>query len=402
MRIIQINTTCDVGSTGKICKEISKFMSDLSIENRVLYCYGDSNHKYGIKCANKKYIKRQAVRAHLLGNYGFNSFLSTKRMIRELERFKPDIVNLHNVHGHDCNLEMLFKYFKVKGIKVIWTFHDCWAFTAYCPHFTIAGCDKWKNGCERCPQFKEYSLFFDRSRYLYKKKKELFGNADLTVVTPSKWLANHVKKSFLQRCPVRIINNGIDLNVFKPTASIIKEKYSIPDDKKILLGVAYGWGYKKGLDRFIKLADKIDSETYQIVLVGTDEKTDKLLPNNIISIHRTQDQQELAQLYTAADLFINASREENYPTVIMEAIACGTPVVTYDVGGSKEIIDADCGRVVDSVSSLIEAIEYFCLEKSDFFDKCLERAKSFDKDKRYEEYIDLYRSVYDGSSRNRA
>lgn len=400
MKVVQINSVCGVGSTGKICKEISVCLTDNGIDNRILYCSENSDYEYSIKCADKKYIRYQAIKSRLLGNYGFNSISSTQKMIAELEMFNPDIVHLHNIHGHDCNLKMLFEYFKTKKIKVVWTFHDCWAFTAYCPHFTIAKCDKWKSGCERCPQRRDHSFFFDRSRYLYQKKKTLFCAVDLTVVTPSAWLASYVRKSFLGGCPIEIINNGIDLKTFRPIESCIKDKYSIPIDKKMLLGVAFDWGYRKGLDRFVELAAKLDSSEYQIVLVGTDYMTEKMLPRDIISINRTQNQQELAQLYTAADVVINASREENYPTVNMEALACGTPVITYDVGGSKEIIDDTCGRVIDSIPTLIDTIEYFCSEKYSFSEECLKRACSFNKDDRYAEYIDLYRRVYDRGTRN--
>lgn len=391
MKIVQINATCGKGSTGKICVGISEMLSKNEIENYILYCSGTSAYPLGIKCAEDKYIQFQALKSHLLGNYGFNSKRSTKKMISELERIKPDMVHLHNIHGHDCDLEMLLQYFKKKQTKLVWTFHDCWAFTAYCPHFDMEKCDKWKINCNKCPQRKYYSWFFDRSSELYRKKKELFSGLDLTIVAPSQWLDDLVKQSFLKEYPVKVINNGIDLSVFKPTASDFRQKYGIYENKYILLGVAFGWGKRKGLDVLVELSKRLPKEEYQIVLVGTDKKTDKQLPDNIIPIYRTQNQQELAEIYSAADLFVNPTREENYPTVNMESIACGTPVVTFRTGGSPEMLDDTCGSVVecDDIDALEKEIIRICEEKPFMRENCFKRAKQFDMNERFNEYVVL-------------
>lgn len=394
MKIVQINATCGIGSTGKICVGISQMLTQNGIENYILYCSGESDYSLGIKCiGGKAYIKLQALKSHLFGNYGFNSALSTEKMIDELERIKPDIVHLHNIHGHNCNLEILFKYFKEKRTKLVWTFHDCWAFTAYCPHFTMVGCDKWKTGCRNCPQRKTYSCFFDRSSELYQKKKELFSDLDLTVITPSQWMTDLVKQSFLKDYHAKIINNGIDLSVFKPTQSAFREKYGIPGSKFLILGVAFGWGKCKGLDVFIELAKRLPEEEYQIVLVGTNDRTDKLLPDSIISIHRTQNQQELAEIYTAADLFVNPTREETFGLVNTESLACGTPVLTFNTGGCPEIIDESCGCVVeiDDVDAMEREIIRICKEAPYSVEKCINRSKSFEKDEMLTKYVDLYR-----------
>lgn len=395
MTIVQINASCGSGSTGKICVGISEMLTQNQIENYILYCSGTSDYPLGIKCADDNYIKAQALKSHLLGNYGFNSNRSTQKMIAELERIQPDIVHLHNIHGHDCNLDILFHYFKEKHIELIWTFHDCWAFTAYCPHFTMAKCEKWKTDCNNCPQQKEYSWVFDRSEELYQKKKELFSGLDLTIVTPSQWLADLVKQSFLKDYPVKVINNGIDLSIFKPIPSGFRQKYGIPDDKYILLGVAYDWGIRKGLDVFVELAKRLPQEQYQIVLVGTNDKVDKQLSDNIISIHRTQNQQELAEIYTAADLFINPTREENYPTVNMESIACGTPVLTFNTGGSPEIINEKTGTSIssDNMDSMIEEIVRIRNDHPYSTEDCLYYAKEFDMNDRFLEYIKLYKEI---------
>ena len=398
MRVVQINTTCGIGSTGKICVGISQLMSEGGIENYVI-CTSTNSSTQGIAVSDRRYVKLQALKSRILGNYGFNSTAATKRMIRELDKINPDIVHLHNIHGHDCDLELLFTYFKDRGTKLVWTFHDCWAFTGYCPHFVMAKCDKWRTGCGGCVQKKEFSWFFDRSAELYERKKRLFTGLDLTIVTPSGWLASLVKQSFLSDARVVVINNGIDLDVFKPSVGDFRSKYGL-EDKKMILGVSFGWGARKGLDVFIDLASRLPDD-YRIVLVGTDDSTDKLLPENVISIHRTQNQQELAEIYSAADLFVNPTREENYPTVNMESLACGTPVLTFRTGGSPEIIDETCGAAVDcdDVDSLEREVRRICEDKPYSQEACVAKAQSFDKNERFKEYLKLYETIVVGRNK---
>lgn len=391
MKIVQINVSCGLGSTGKICTSVSEMLSAEIIENYILYVTGKSSFPYGIKYASDKYIKLQALKSRILGNYGFNSRYATKKLIDELERIKPDIVHLHNLHGHNCNLTMLFSYLKEKKIKLFWTFHDCWAFTAYCPHFVMAKCELWETECHDCPQRKFYSWFLDRSRFLYNKKKEAVQGLDLTIITPSQWLANQVKQSFLKDYSVKVINNGIDLTVFKPIESAFRERNGLAG-KKVVLGVASIWGKGKGLDVFIELSKRLPDK-YRIVLVGTDDRVDKTISANIISIHRTQNQTELAEIYTAADVFANPTREDTFPTVNMESLACGTPVVTFRTGGSPEILDETCGSVVDcnDIDAMEMEIRRICEEKTYSKEACLERAKSFDMNDRFKDYVDLYK-----------
>lgn len=390
MRIVQINATCGVGSTGKICVGISKLLTERCVENYILYSSRTNGHAVGVSCSNDRDIKIQSLKAKVLGNYGLNSKKATQRMIDKLDQINPDIVHLHNIHGHDCSLELLFSYFKDKKTKVIWTFHDCWAFTGYCPHFAMVKCDKWKTECANCVQRREFSWFFDRSRELFQKKKKLFQGLDLTIVTPSQWLADLVKQSFLKEYPIKVINNGIDLTVFRPTEGAFRKKYQL-EDKKIVLGVAFDWGVRKGLDVFVELASRLD-KTYQIVLVGTNDTIDRTLPKNILSIHRTQDQKELAEIYTAADVFVNPTREENFPTVNMEALACGTPVITFKTGGSPEVLDDLCGCVVpcDDVVALTKAIVSLCEDQKIDSGCCIKRISNYNQQNKYEEYMTLY------------
>lgn len=396
MKIVQINSTCGLGSTGKICVGISGILSKENIENYIFYSNKTDGYERGLGFSNESYIKIQALQSRVFGNYGFNSGKATKRMIAELNRIKPDIVHLHNIHGHDCNLEMLFAYFKKQKTKLIWTFHDCWAFTGYCPHFTMMKCDKWKTQCSDCIQKKHFSWFWDRSRYLFEQKKALFSGLDMTVVTPSFWLADLVKQSFLKDYPIRVIRNGIDLSVFKPSEGDFRQKYGL-ENKKMILGVSFGWGKGKGLDVFIRLSESLPKD-YKIVLVGTDNETARLLPENILAIRRTQNQSELAEIYTAADLFVIPTREENYPTVNMEALACGTPVLTFRTGGSPEMLDETCGSVVecDDVDALEKEIVRICEETPYTKEACERKAEAFCQIERFQEYTLLYQEILRG------
>jgi len=262
-----------------------------------------------------------------------------------------------------------------------------------CPYFTMVKCEKWKDGCHHCMQIHSYpSSLLDMTKPMwYLKKKWFTGVNKMIIVTPSDWLANLVKESFLKDYPVHVINNGINLGVFKPTTSSFREKHGIKDDQYLILGVAYSWGKRKGLDVFIELSKRLSRE-YQIVLVGTDDTIDKQLPEHIITIHRTRSQVELAEIYTAADLFVNPTREDNYPTVNMESLACGTPVLTFNTGGCSEILDETCGSVVecDDIDGMIREIIRICNEKPFSIDACLKRSKRFDMNARFSEYLHLY------------
>ena len=317
--------------------------------------------------------------------------------MKKIDEFKPDIIHLHNLHDSYINLSMLFSYIKKHNVPAVWTLHDCWSFTGQCPHFTIVKCDKWKVGCHNCPQYKEYpASLYDNTKKMWQLKKKWFtGVKNMTIVTPSEWLAGLARESYLKQYPIEVINNGIDLNAFKPTHSNFREQYGIPGDKYIVLGVSFGWGYRKGLDCFVEMAEKL-GERYQIVLVGTDNEIDKNLPQSIISIHRTQNQKELAEIYSAADVFAMPTREENYPTVNMEAIACGTPVVTFRTGGSPEMLDDKTGIVVEAnnIEATEKAIKDICEKKRcNDEDYIVAYSKKFNMQKKFTDYIELYATV---------
>lgn len=393
MKVLIVNAV-PYGSTGRIMFDIA---DSLKKEGHQVMCTTGFTWK-GCK-RDDFFITSNIIQktfhtymARVTGYVGGFSFVPTWKLIRKIKKNNTEVIHMHNMHGWFVNFPMLFDYIKRKNIRVIWTFHDCWPFTGHCPHYTMISCEKWKKGCSRCQQYKSYpKTFFDFSKKIFKFKKNNFtGIKNLTIVTPSEWLASEVKQSFLKDYNVKVINNGINLSVFKPTESDFRRKY-IVEDKYIILGVAYDWDERKGLDVFIELSKKLDVR-FQIVLVGTNDEIDKQLPKNIISIHRTQNQQELAEIYTAADVFANPTREDSFPTVNMEALACGTPVVTFNTGGSPEIIDESCGLVTKekTAESMAEAIKNVCESNLFSAENCVERAKQFSNEKFVEEYMKLY------------
>lgn len=393
--IYEINAV-PYGSTASVMAGVSKKARDYGYN--CITVTGFSSHpdicliKENYMCMGKYEKVIHMVCAKISGLNGCFSILNTFKLIINMKKNNVDIIHLHNLHGWYVNLPLLFYFIKKNNIKVIWTLHDCWAFTGHCPHFDMIGCNRWKEGCCGCSQYKNYpKSFFDNSKFMYNKKKKWFkGVNNLIIITPSQWLSDIVKQSFLKEYDVKVINNGIDLKVFKPISSDFREKYNCIN-KKIILGVSFGWEVKKGLDVFIELAKRLSSD-YQIILVGTNDKVDSLLPSNIISIHRTQNKSDLAKIYSAADLFVNPTREENYPTVNMESLACGTPVLTFKTGGSPEIIDDTCGCVVDKndFNTLEKEVVRICENHVFSEDVCLKKAESFDVNERFEEYIRLF------------
>lgn len=269
---------------------------------------------------------------------GYGSRAATQRLLLQIEHFQPDVIWLHNLHGYYLNIELLFKWLKKHSqIKILWTLHDCWAFTGHCAHFSAVKCDRWKSGCGDCPQLKAYPKTYgaDHTQRNYRQKQVCFtGLANLTIVVPSEWLARTVKQSFLKEYPVEVLHNQIDKSLFKPTPSGFREQYGL-DGKTVILGAASVWDKEKGLLDFCRLREKLDSR-FAIVLVGvTENQKRKLLPG-ILALPRTASPGELAKIYSAADVFVNPTHQDTYPTVNLEARACGTPVITYDVCGSPE------------------------------------------------------------------
>ncbi len=392
MKVFQINSVCGTGSTGRIVCDIKGMLESEQNKCQIAYGRGFYDDPDCIKIESDLVFKAHVFFARITDRQGFYSTSATKRLVRSIEHFDPDIIHLHNLHGYYLDIRVLFEFLKQYNKPIVWTLHDCWAFTGHCAYFTYAKCDKWRTGCGQCPQKNAYpaSYILDDSKKSFSEKKRLFtGVENLNIVTPSNWLADLTKESFLGKFPVHTINNGVDLSIFKPAESDFKEKHSLRG-KKIILGIANIWEKRKGLDDFVALS-QILPENYKIVLVGLTEKQIAALPKNILGITNTANINELVELYSSADVFVNPTKEDNFPTVNIEAIACGTPVVTYNTGGSGEMLDEKCGKVVESgdIKALLNAITKMELNPED----CRNKALEFEKNKQYNLYMELYKNI---------
>lgn len=396
MNVLQINSVCGIGSTGRIATDIHNLMISKGHTSTVAYGRDTAMNCSQTICIGRRIDNYLHVAySRLLDMHGFLSSSATKSFIEKIKVLNPDVIHLHNLHGYYLHIGILFEYLKVLDKPVIWTLHDCWALTGHCTHFDFAGCDRWKHGCYKCPSINEYpkSLIYDNSNRNYKLKKKLFTDIrNMTIVTPSKWLSDIVKESYLKDYPVKVINNGIDLNVFKRTQGLFRSRYGL-EGKYIILGVASTWTERKGYQYFVDVSRRLNNDE-KIVLVGVDERQVSRLPKGIIGIAKTNNPSELAEIYSDSDIFVNPTLEDNYPTTNLEALACGTPVITFNSGGSTECLNDECGMVVErgDLNGLIDAIRVVRKNgKNIYVKKCMQRARRlFDKDDRFAEYVKLY------------
>lgn len=327
------------------------------------------------------------------GEHGFASGGQTKRLIEKIREWNPDVIHLQNIHGFVLQVELLFAYLKEAGKPVVWTLHDCWAYTGHCAFYDYTSCENWKTGCAGCKEYRRtypYALFKDNTVNNYERKRIAFtGVSNLTIVVPSKWLAGEVKKSFLKDYPVQVIPNGIDRKNFRPMDEGLRDRLNL-GGKFVILGVANVWERRKGLSYFLELAGRLPQEC-QMILIGLSKKQMKEIPENIIGLERTSNAKELAEYYSMADVFVNATLEDNFPTTNLEALSCGTPVITFDTGGSPESLNESCGRVVPKgdMDALLKAV---LLEKDEPKKKedCLKQAEQYEKYDRFQEYVELY------------
>lgn len=396
-KVLQICVEGNTGSTGTIAESIGKIALNSGWESYIAFGRfpRESNSKL-IKIGNYWDIFLHGIETRIFDRHGLGSRGATKKLIKEIIQIAPDVIHLHHLHGYYINIEILFKFLSENNIPVVWTFHDCWSITGHCTYFDYIGCDKWKTECNNCPQMKEYpaSIFIDRSKKNFYLKKSLFNSVDnLTVVSVSNWLNDIVGKSFMRKLSRKVIYNGVDVELFKPSSSNnIKEKFSI-ESKFLIFGLATTWSKRKGLDDFIKLSKNID-ENAIIILVGLNAAQIKTLPKNIIGLQRTENVQELVDLYVASDVFLNLSVEETFGLTTAEALSCGTPAIVYDATASPELIDNHTGIIVEkkNIQSLLVAIEEIKKNGKSFYtEHCRSRAvKYFDKNIRFKEYFDLY------------
>ena len=394
IKVVEINVTCGKGCTGRIACQIADIVVQNGGESTVAYgrgYYSKSCNVPSIRIGSDIGVYIHAGLSRLTDRQGFYSKKATGKLVKYLKEYAPDIIHLHNLHTYYLNVPILFNFLKEYDKPVIWTLHSCWPFTGHCTYFDYIGCVKWRTGCYSCPQKMKYpkSLVLDQSKRNWEEKKQLFSSVpNMTIVTPSYWLAGLVKESFLSKYPVKVIHNGIDLEVFKPTPSTWKEDRGIT--KPIVLACAAQWGQRKGYADVLKIAEILPE--YQVVIVGIDSKQAKKLPSNIVGIQRTDSVQELVKIYSAADVFINTTYEDNFPTVNLEALACGTPVITYASGGSPECVDESCGVVVEK-GNIQEMVEKIPLAMKLKKDDCISFSKRFSKVLKYSEYYDNFLDI---------
>lgn len=414
-KLLQINPVVRQStSTGKIMREIGAIASRSGWESYIAFSAGrdpvpelDEEGKfsgsYPVPVGSRISVAIHGLATRLFDRHGLASVIATRRFIKEIGKIDPDVIHIHNIHGYFLNYRILFRYLKKSGKPVVWTVHDCWLYTGHCYHYASAGCDKWKSGCGNCPQKNAFptSWIFDRSRRNFSDKSQAFNSLErgkLVLAPVSEWMRNEMSGSFLKDNVFRVIHNGIDVEAFRPSSNgqEIRLKYGL-GERKIILGLASIWSKEKGLDDFVELAGLIDGSAEVIVLVGVTPAQKESLPAAITAISRTSDRNELASLYSEAAVFVNPTWQDNYPTVNMEAISCGTPVVTYRTGGSVESITPQTGAVVEQgdVDGLLAAIRRFEVADRDGL-RCLCREYAlshFRKEDRYEEYIQLYESL---------
>lgn len=392
-KLLQIDSCLGILSTGRISESIARLAMNKGWECHIVHgarCVGTTvqNH-YQVSSLFGEYL--HFAESLLFDNHGLGARFATKRIIERIKQIQPDVIQLHCIHGYYINYKYLFEYLNTSNIPVVWTFHDCWAFTGHCAHFISASCYKWKQeGCHDCPLTAGYpKALVDRSKRNYELKKKIFsGCSNMHIVAVSDWLASFAKESFMRGKDIRVINNGVDIHTFYPCSEKSQGKFKV-------LGVASAWGGNKGLYDFFELRNILPVESFDITLVGFSKEQLAKLPKNINGIMRTNSVKELAQLYSEANVFVNPTYADSFPTVNMEALACGTPVITYRTGGSPEIIDEQTGRTVElgDVASLADVILHMKNHPLSS-DLCRKRAKKYyNKDERFNDYVNLYDSL---------
>lgn len=400
--VFQINSGI-VGSTGNIMRTIDMFVREQSMNGYIASVANKSSKKdypsnhIEIGTIIEKHIHRKL--AAITGREGGFSYLATRRLLKKVDAIKPDIIHLHNLHWDYINFALLFGYLKSHPeIRVVWTLHDCWSFTGHCPYYDLTGCSKWQTECRECPVYRKYPVsYVDNSERMHRKKKEWFlGLPNVTLVTPSQWLRGEVAKSFLRDYPTEVIKNGINTEIFSPCSSDFRSRYGL-EDKFVIMGSAYSWSARKGYDAFIELSKHLD-DRFAMVMIGgfMPEQRAQCEECGIICLPRTSSKQELAQLYSASDVFFNPTREEVFGLVNIEAQACQTPVITFNTGGSPECIAPGMGYVVekDDIAAAARCVEELYQNRNDIDrEKLREWTLGFNEKDKYREYIALYRRL---------
>ncbi len=396
MKILMINVVCGIKSTGRICTDLARSLQAQGHEVKIAYGREEVPEEFtpmAVPIGSKWGTYAHGVKALGLDGAGLGSKQATKAFLSWVREFDPDIIHLHNLHGYYIHVPTLFAYLKTANKKVIWTFHDMWPFTGHSPACDQADCEKWLDGCGGCPMKGEYPRSLtDFSRRNWKwKRKAFLGVPNMTLVSPSAWLWGLTGRSFMGEYPMRVIRNGIDVSHFQPTPSGFREKYGL-EGKKLILGIAGNWhDTRKGFPDFMKLAARLP-ENCHIVMVGVPEDLKSQLPSNVLGLGKTNSIQELAEIYSAADVFLNPTYSDNFPTVNLEALCCGTPLLTYHTGGSTETVKEGCGAVAEQgdLDQVLELLPACMAQKAFVTEKAWVFRELYSKEKMVSYYEKLY------------
>lgn len=351
MRVLLIDVNCKNSSTGNIVYNLYKYINYTGDEAAVCYGRGEklkekNIFKFGLD--TETYI--HALLTRITGFTGCFSLFSTRRLIKFIKKFNPDVVHIHELHAYFVNIKPLINYLKKNHIKTVMTLHCEFAYTGKCGH--SMECEQWKTECRQCPHLREYvsTIWFDHTNYMFRQKKNIFSNFnELSIITPSKWLAQRVSASFLKNCPLSVIHNGIDTNIFCPKeVSYLRKELKINKDEKVVLSVAPHLMTKEKGGFFIKeIAKRLEARKIRFLMIGVDG-IERIYDRNIILNGPIFDKTILANYYSLADLFLICSERENFPTTCIEAQCCGTPIYGFNTGGTAETI------LQGSVEGLVE------------------------------------------------
>jgi len=402
MKVLRITTEINRSSIGRTTEQLGKLIIAEGWESYIAWGRVDGKSaSIKIKIGNKASVLFHGFLTRLFDLHGYGSYFATKRLVVQIKNIKPDIIHLHDVHGYYINLKVLFNYLKESGVPVVWTHHDCWAFTGHCAFYSTVNCNKWQTECHDCPLSRDYpgSFFMDNSRKNYRMKKKLFTSLNkIYNIGVSEWISKELKKSFLNKYPIQTICNGIDTDVFKPRQECeieIREKYGLGNGT-VLIGVATAWGERKGLSDYYKLREKLGCE-YIIVLVGVPESIKKTLPKGMIGIQRTDSVDELCKLYSASSIVLNLASAESFGKTTPEGLSCGVPSIVYNCTASPYLIDDKTGIIVEKgdISALVDAIKtIMSWNREDTIVKCRERAcELYSIKNNWPKYIDLYKQI---------
>lgn len=399
MKILQINSSANLGSTGRIAEQIGELILKEGWQSIIAYGRTSNESKSVLyRIGNDLDVNFHLMQSYIFGNHGFASTIATKNLINYIKSQNPDIIHLHNLHGYYINLKLLFSFLSESKAKIVWTLHDCWPLTGHCSYFSDINCQKWINECNNCPKKRNYpkSILFDNSKRDFYFKKELFNTVKINIVTVSNWLKNITKESFLKDHNIISISNGVNRNKFKIKGKnqILIERHKL-SEKKILLASSTSWARQKGFDDYLKLSSLLPP-SLKIVLIGLSKDNIRKLPVNILGIERTDNIDELVDWYNIADIVLNLSLQESFGLTSVEGFMCGKPTIVYNSTASPElIIDSCMGEIVnihdiEGVKSAILKTLESNVDSKRIREKAIDK---FDSKLQYQKYIDLYKTI---------